>query len=213
MRNFIKKRHLIPVGLWLAVYLLLFLYLEVCAPEEVHFIQCRLDDRIPYVPAFVYPYLSWFVYIPVCTCLAMRNLDDGEYRRAVWILATGMNIFLLISFVWPTGLALREGVAYDLSTLSGKLMKFVQTVDNPKSVFPSMHVYVTAVLQYTLERQKKILPGAGIWLGRIFAAAIVLSTMFTKQHSAADVIGALVMFALLRLLFEKTGVDKKEKIS
>lgn len=58
---------------------------------------------------------------------------------------------------------LRESIVYDFHTLSGNLLKFVQTVDTPKSVFPSMHVYVTLVLQYTLEMQKKLIPSWGIW--------------------------------------------------
>ena len=94
-----------------------------------------------------------------------------------------MNIFLFISFVWPTGLNLREGIVYDLHTLSGNLLKFVQTVDTPKSVFPSMHVYVTLVLQYTLEMQKKLVPSWGIWVGR------VLAVLIHHVHQAAFRIG------------------------
>ena len=197
MKAFIRKRHLIPMGVWLVVYLSLFLYLEVCEPQQVHLIHCGLDDRIPHVPAFIYPYLSWFVYIPVCAWLAIRNLGDEDYKKAVLVLTGGMNLFLLISYLWPTGLTLREGITYDLSTISGRLMQFVQTVDTPKSVFPSMHVYVTVALQYTLELQKERIPAWGLWLGRVTAVSIVLSTMFTKQHSAVDVGGALLLFGVL----------------
>ena len=134
---------------------------------------------------------------------AIKNLDDRQFKKAVLVLTSGMNIFLFISFVWPTGLNLREGIVYDLHTLSGNLLKFVQTVDTPKSVFPSMHVYVTLVLQYTLEMQKKLVPSWGIWVGRVLAVLIVLSTMFTKQHSVLDVSAAIVMFAVLVVVVEK----------
>ena len=154
MKKFIKERYLIPLGVWFVVYMGLFLYLEICEPESVHLIFCGLDRRIPYLPVFIYPYLSWFPYIAVCAVLAARNLGDRDYRRAVLILTAGMNAFLILSYVWPTGLDLREGISYDTSVLSGCLMQFVQGVDTPKSVFPSMHVYVTLVLQYTLELQK-----------------------------------------------------------
>lgn len=197
MKEFIKRRHLIPIAVWFICYMALFGYLEIHPPQEVHLISCGLDDMIPHIPVFIYPYLSWFPYIVVCAVLAIKNLGDEDYRKAVLVLSTGMNIFLFISFVWPTGLTLREGIVYNTSTLSGWLMKFVQTVDVPKSVFPSMHVYVTLVLQYTLEMQKKELPVWGIRLGRVAAGAIVLSTMFTKQHSAVDVLGAMVMFGIL----------------
>ena len=203
MKELIKKRHLIPIAVWFVIYMGLFGFLEIVPPKDVHLIHCALDDRIPNMAIFIYPYVSWFPYIVVCAALAIKNLDDRQFKKAVLVLTTGMNIFLFISYVWPTGLDFRESIVYDLHTLSGNLLKFVQTVDTPKSVFPSMHVYVTLVLQYTLEMQKKLVTAWGIWVGRVLAVLIVLSTMFTKQHSAVDVTAAIVMFAVLALSAEK----------
>ena len=203
MKELIKKRHLIPIAVWFVIYMGLFGFLEIVPPKDVHLIHCALDDRIPNMAIFIYPYVSWFPYIVVCAALAIKNLDDRQFKKAVLVLTTGMNIFLFISYVWPTGLDFRESIVYDLHTLSGNLLKFVQTVDTPKSVFPSMHVYVTLVLQYTLEMQKKLVTAWGIWVGRVLAVLIVLSTMFTKQHSAVDVTAAIVMFAVLAIVTEK----------
>ena len=169
MKELIKKRHLIPIAVWFVIYMGLFGFLEIVPPKDVHLIHCALDDRIPNMAIFIYPYVSWFPYIVVCAALAIKNLDDRQFKKAVLVLTTGMNIFLFISYVWPTGLDFRESIVYDLHTLSGNLLKFVQTVDTPKSVFPSMHVYVTLVLQYTLEMQKKLVPAWGIWVGRVLA--------------------------------------------
>ena len=211
MKELIKKRHLIPIAVWFVIYMGLFGFLEIVPPKDVHLIHCALDDRIPNMAIFIYPYVSWFPYIVVCAVLAIKNLDDRQFKKAVLVLSTGMNIFLFISYVWPTGLDFRESIVYDLHTLSGNLLKFVQTVDTPKSVFPSMHVYVTLVLQYTLEMQKKLVPAWGIWVGRVLAVLIVLSTMFTKQHSAVDVTAAIVMFAVLALAAEKLVKEPKEE--
>ena len=211
MKELIKKRHLIPIAVWFVIYMGLFGFLEIVPPKDVHLIHCALDDRIPNMAIFIYPYMSWFPYIVVCAALAIKNLDDRQFKKAVLVLTTGMNIFLFISYVWPTGLDLRESIVYDLHTLSGNLLKFVQTVDMPKSVFPSMHVYVTLVLQYTLEMQKKLVPAWEIWVGRVLAVLIVLSTMFTKQHSAVDVTAAIVMFAVLALAAEKLVKEPKEE--
>lgn len=210
MKELIKKRHLIPIAVWFVIYMGLFGFLEIVPPKDVHLIHCALDDRIPNMAIFIYPYVSWFPYIVVCAALAIKNLDDRQFKKAVLVLTTGMNIFLFISYVWPTGLDFRESIVYDLHTLSGNLLKFVQTVDTPKSVFPSMHVYVTLVLQYTLEMQKKLVPAWEIWVGRVLAVLIVLSTMFTKQHSAVDVTAAIVMFAVLALAAEKLVKEPKE---
>ena len=203
MKELIKKRHLIPIAVWFVIYMGLFGFLEIVPPRDVHLIHCALDDRSPNRAVFSSPSVSWFPNIVVCAALAIKNLDDRQFKKAVLVLTTGMNIFLFISYVWPTGLDFRESIVYDLHTLSGNLLKFVQTVDTPKSVFPSMHVYVTLVLQYTLEMQKKLVPAWEIWVGRVLAVLIVLSTMFTKQHSAVDVTAAIVMFAVLAIVTEK----------
>lgn len=197
MKKWIKERYLIPLGVWFVIYMALFLYLEIYEPEEVHLISCGMDHRIPYIQAFIYPYLSWFPYLGVCAYLTIRNLEEKDYKKIIFILTSGMNVFLMISYVWPTGLNLREGIQYDTSVLSGHLMQFVQTVDTPKSVFPSMHVYVTMVFQYALEIQRDRLPVWGVRAGRLLAIFIILSTMFTKQHSVLDVLGAVLMFGML----------------
>ena len=122
MKELIKKRHLIPIAVWFVIYMGLFGFLEIVPPKEVHLIHCALDDMIPHMAVFIYPYVSWFPYIVLCAYLAIKNLDDRQFKKAVLVLTTGMNIFLFISFVWPTGLNLREGIVYDLHTLSGNLL-------------------------------------------------------------------------------------------
>lgn len=213
IKDLVKRRYLIPIAIWFVCYMALFGYLEIRPPQEIHLISCGLDRMIPYVPVFVYPYLSWFPYILICAYLAVRNLGDEEYGKAVFVLTAGMNVFLLISYVWPTGLDLREGITYNTEALSGWLMRLVQTVDTPTSVFPSMHVYVTLALQYTLELQRGRLPGRGIHTGRIFAAAIILSTMFTRQHSLVDVAGAAVMFTALAALSNAIHPDAVKSLN
>lgn len=209
---------MIPLAVWLVVYLSMFVYLEMNPADGFTLVHCTLDEKIPYIPAFIYPYLSWFPYILITAYLAIRNLSDEDYKKSIILLASGMTIFLIGCFLWPTGLILREGLIHDTTTLSGWLMQFVQTVDNPMGVFPSMHVHVTLALQYALEHQRGKVPAWGIWLGRIDAVLIILSTMFTKQHSVLDVIGAVSMFVILWRLYDifenflQTIMDKKEKV-
>ncbi len=204
MRKLIKRRHLIPIAIWFIIYMALFVFLEVRPHKKVHLVFCWLDEKIPHVPQFIYPYLSWFPYICVCVFLAIRNLSDEDYKKAVAVLASGMNVFILIAYIWPTGLDFRDSITYNSEKLSGRLMKFVQTVDTPQSVFPSMHAYVTMVLQSTLEMQAGQLPKWGIRLGRVFAVSIIASTMFTKQHSVLDVIGSVALYGVMETAYRLT---------
>lgn len=207
IKEFVKKRHLVPLGVWIVLYMAVFLYLEVCPPQDVHIIHCALDDRIPYIQAFVYPYVIWFPYIVICVYCCMKNLNDRDYGEALLLLTTGMNLFLATCFLYPSGLILRDNVVYNTSLPSGLLLRFVQGVDVPKNVFPSMHVYVTTVFQYGMELQKEKLPVWGLMLSRVTAVSIILSTVFVKQHSVLDVSASLVMFAVLWFL--KKLMDKR----
>ena len=60
-----------------------------------------------------------------------------------------------------------------------------------------------------VETQKKMVQSWGIWVGRVLAVLIVLSTMFTKQHSVLDVSAAIVMFAVLVVMVEKIVKNKE----
>ena len=88
MKELIKKRHLIPIAVWFVIYMGLFGFLEIVPPKDVHLIHCALDDRIPNMAIFIYPYVSWFPYIVVCAALAIKNLDDRQFKKAVLVLTT-----------------------------------------------------------------------------------------------------------------------------
>ena len=83
MKELIKKRHLIPIAVWFVIYMGLFGFLEIVPPKEVHLIHCALDDMIPHMAVFIYPYVSWFPYIVLCAYLAIKNLDDRQFKKAV----------------------------------------------------------------------------------------------------------------------------------
>lgn len=104
IKEFVKKRHLVPLCIWIVLYMAVFLYLEVCPPQDVHIIHCALDDKIPYIQAFVYPYVVWFPYIVICVYCCMKNLDDKDYKKALLLLTAGMNVFLVTCFLYPSGL-------------------------------------------------------------------------------------------------------------
>ena len=78
MKELIKKRHLIPIAVWFVIYMGLFGFLEIVPPKEVHLIHCALDDMIPHMAVFIYPYVSWFPYIVLCAYLAIKNLDEAS---------------------------------------------------------------------------------------------------------------------------------------
>lgn len=91
------------------------------------------------------------------------------------------------------------------------MVAFLYETDTPTNVFPSIHVFNTAVVcASVLKSAKKKRAKA---LNLLLSAAIVLSTVFLKQHSILDVAAGLLMAAGLRGWMEKVfgkGEEKEE---
>lgn len=89
------------------------------------------------------------------------------------------------------------------------MVAFLYETDTPTNVFPSIHVFNTAVVCSSVLKsaQKKRAKA----LNLLLSASIVLSTVFLKQHSILDVAAGLLMAAGLRRGMEKVFGKEEEK--
>ncbi len=185
---------------WTAIYLPLyfacFTYLER-RDVPVTIIGLPIDYKIPFIDAFIIPYLLWFPFMGLAF-VGIFWFCKKEYAKMAIFLMTGMTIFLIVSYIWPNGLNLRPDSVSD--SIFAPLLKNLYSGDTSTNVFPSLHVFnsigaAIAFWRVGSEFNKK-------WIGVssiILAVLIILSTMFIKQHSVIDVIGAFVMAAILYL--------------
>ena len=73
--------------------------------------------------------------------------------------------------------------------------------DTSTNVFPSIHVYNSVVAFIAINRCKALRKRKVIRAGAfILSTLIVLATVFLKQHSVVDVLGAFAMNAVLYVL-------------
>lgn len=180
---------------YLPIYFALFTYLEK-RDVPVHIIGIPLDYKIPYIEAFIIPYLLWFPFMAVAF-VGMFLFAKKEYAKMAAFLITGMTLFLIISWVYPNGLNLRPD-GFDHVNIFTRLIDNLYSGDTSTNVFPSLHVFnsigaAIAFIRVGKDTNKK-------WMGivaSILAILIILSTMFIKQHSVIDVIGAFLMALLL----------------
>ena len=114
-------------------------------------------------------------------------------------LGIGMTIFLFISWVWPNGLDLRPETFPRDNFFTGLVADLYQR-DTSTNVFPAfMYTIRSAFIAINrckaLRKRKVIRAGAFV-----LSTLIILSTVFLKQHSVADVLGAFVMNAVLYVI-------------
>ena len=105
----------------------------------------------------------------------------------------------MIYIIYPTAIDFRP----DTIEGSGALLELVRVIymnDRPVNVCPSLHCYVSLVMNLAILKTQYITGVKGIIIktaSTILAFSICLSTFFIKQHSVIDFVVALIMVICL----------------
>ena len=108
-----------------------------------HLIHTPVDDVIPFVPAFIIPYVLWYFYVPGMM-LFMCFKDREVFMRQVATLFTGAFICIAVFALYPTRIYFRPDASGDGLLLT--LCRLVYANDQPYNVLPSLHCYEALVL-------------------------------------------------------------------
>jgi len=173
--------------IWLLVLLLLFLayFLLNGLREPIHSLELTVDDRIPVLPAFVFPYLSLYVLLVVSI---WRFLKAETRIFTIAALAIGLDLVIsyLVFLFYQTRV---ERPVILGSDVSSSILRTVYSLDKPFNAFPSLHTSLSALLALLWGRVgSRIQPAIAVW-----AVFIIASTLFTKQHYIADVFGGMAV--------------------
>jgi membrane-associated phospholipid phosphatase len=192
VKNLLKKYGHIWVLGYALIYLPWFHYLEVNVKGDYAIMHVTLDDLIPFNEYFVVPYVLWFVYMFVAFWYFFFTSKQEFYRMCTFLIA-GMTISLLICTFFPNGTDLRVEVDPKKNVFCW-LVHLIHRADTATNVFPSIHAYNSigvhsAVMNSRSLKNKPIVRRASFLL----MITICLSTVFLKQHSVADVLGATIL--------------------
>ena len=196
--------------LYIPAYFISFFALEKRNDVAFHYIHSSIDDSIPFCEYFIIPYYLWFAFIFVSVGLFIIYDFEG-FKKLAWFLALGMTAFIIICYFWPNALQLRPSAA-DLSknNICAKIVRYLYKTDTPTNVFPSIHVYNTLCVETAIlkSRLRKKHPLVTVFVV-ILSILIIAATVFLKQHSIIDVIGAFGMAFLFYLPIYLPGDLKK----
>ncbi|HDR7616017.1 phosphatase PAP2 family protein [Bacillus mycoides] len=192
MKKF-KLSSLLPLSYILLLVLVSPLY-DVLNKSTVHAVDVTtvVDDWIPFVKAFIIPYLLWFPYLYgalIYYCFA----DRKQYYVTLSSVILGKLACFSIYFFWQTTVPRPTVVGTDVFS---ELVRYIYSIDQPVNCFPSIHVLTTFVImlaafkrreQHTLE----------YYILTFFGTLIILSTLFTKQHAFVDAISGMTLASVL----------------
>jgi membrane-associated phospholipid phosphatase len=163
------------------------------SPRSRTLLLTSLDTSLPFWPWTVWCYLPFYAAIFVMAMVGFRSRRLFQ-RALVGVYATmlvGALGHLLVRAEYP-----RPLVSPPYADLSQAFLGWVQGVDPPGNVFPSLHVAHTSALALVLLRDRPRLGAVAV----VMALMLALSTLTTKQHFVADVVSGFAMAAVTRAL-------------
>ena len=139
MRLFTGKRR---GFFYFAPFLLIggFYFVTQLFPLTYHIVHLPVDDAIPFVPAFVVPYLIWYLYVPL-PLVYMFFTDQDLLRRQALALFPGMFASLLFFLLFPTQIDFRP--AAQGAGVFRALCRLIYRFDRPVNVLPRRFPFIS----------------------------------------------------------------------
>ena len=149
-----------------------------------------IDYAVPFMPNTVWIYLSEYLFFSGIYIICRETINLNKYFYS----------FLSLQFVsafifcyWPTTYPRNLfPLPHDLNAVTHYVFSTLRQSDTPANCCPSLHVssvYLSALmLRDESERVRKYFPFFFVW-----ATAITVSTLTTKQHYLFDVVAGLLL--------------------
>jgi membrane-associated phospholipid phosphatase len=142
-----------------------------------------IDRLIPFDPAGVWLYLSFFLLIPAAyfACPEKRLI---WLRTAFQLAAIGAGAVFL---AWPTTLSYPADPG---GTLSSTLLAALTQVDSAQNCFPSLHMALTVLAVWALHDDQRPVKNALFWL---WGLGIAFSIIQLRRHLFIDLVAGVAL--------------------
>jgi membrane-associated phospholipid phosphatase len=159
--------------------------------RSTELLRTRLDDAIPFLPVTSWFYLPIYAGIFVTAIVGFRSRVhfDRALRAVALVMLIGLTGHVWVGAEYP-----RPILKPPFAGASEAFLAWVQSIDPPGNVFPSLHVAHTSSLALILHHEDPRLGGVVMGLAGLLAA----STLTTKQHFIADVVAGFALAAISR---------------
>jgi membrane-associated phospholipid phosphatase len=192
VRALLPAKVAVWIGLAVGICVPYFALQHVGAPPLQGVPATALDRAVPFAPQWIYAYVSLGLLVPIGPLVAATRDELARYAIGLALLCVPcFAIFLLVPVAGPRPEPGAAPWLYDAIVL----------VDRPSNSMPSLHAGLTL---YSLLYVHRVLgPHLGArarWgvaiAGAVWGAAILYSTLATKQHWLLDLpAGLLVAWA------------------
>jgi membrane-associated phospholipid phosphatase len=164
--------------------------------EATELAMTAIDRSAPFLPWTVFFYVSDYVLVILAFVLCRTR------ESAIRFFGAQMSVIIFATFLhWAVPIAFpRElyPLPPDVSLLPRFVLSFVRGVDAPTSCVPSLHVADSMLAAFLMRRERpKLFPWLMLW-----AVAIAISTLTTKQHYFVDVLTGTALALVAAITFQ-----------
>ena len=188
LRTIPRRAVVLPLGALLWNQLIYQGAFLLCANRTHYDLSLPLDHMIPLVPWTVAIYFGCFAFWAVHYVMIAWQGKETMVRffaADFWSKAVCFVIFLL----FPTMIVRPEVTGTGFWNF---VMKFLYRIDQPYNLFPSIHCLLAVLCWLSVRKDEKI-PTWYRTLALLFAVAVCISTLTTRQHVLADVFGGTLL--------------------
>jgi membrane-associated phospholipid phosphatase len=152
-------------------------------------LETALDRAIPLWPVWIVPYLGVFLALLILLIAVYLWMPYRMFQAFISANLIAFAVSYLIYLVFPTYTnrpAIAGGDPFS------EAVRWLYSQDRAYNAFPSGHTYLTTIAWLFLWRWQ---PRLRV-LTTALAALVLLSTLFTRQHNVADLVGGVALAAL-----------------
>jgi membrane-associated phospholipid phosphatase len=124
-----------------------------------------------------------------------------------------MTICLFIYTVWPNGHYLRVNLdELGRSNIFIDALSKIYSLDTATNVFPSIHVFNSIGAMIAINKSERLHSIKWLqWFTFVLTVMICLSTVYLKQHSVMDILGALILNIIMYVVVYVPAWGKEAK--
>lgn len=201
------KRQIVPGIMWPPLLLALtfntvvYYGARVLTADRVHYdLSSGLDGWIPFLPWTIIIYWGCYLFWLINYIIGCRQDEETAFR---FICADffAKAVCLLCFLVLPTT---NTRPVIDGTSIWEEGMRLLYRIDAADNLFPSIHC-LTSWFCYIAVRKNKKIPKVYRFFSLFIAWSICISTLTTRQHVMADVIGGIGLAEISYFFVKKTG--------
>ncbi len=165
-----------------------------------------IDNSIEFNRFFVIAYYFWYIYIAFTVISLFIQKKSAFFYKLIFTMVVSVFFSFIIYVGFPTYVPRETLPGNDLLT---NMIRNIYAIDQPFNCFPSMHVFYSFICCWYLLLFRRI----GLWfdLLNIFCFVMIsLSTVYTKQHYTPDIVGGIVIAAIVCVFFTFTNIGGKK---